>query len=133
MSESGSATLSAVSDNADGTYTATITNSTAEKVTVTTAFGGSNVDDTVDINFIKSKVFDLRSGIVTTVYSTLTASPTSVVADGTSTSTITMQAKDVATPAGESEISDVIKFTSAVSPTLEPPKVALTVIFSTVL
>jgi hypothetical protein len=43
MSENGSATLSAGSDNAAGTYTATITNSTAEKVTVTAAFGGSNV------------------------------------------------------------------------------------------
>ncbi|VVH50906.1 hypothetical protein BPUTSESOX_291, partial [uncultured Gammaproteobacteria bacterium] len=94
MSESGSATLSAVSDNADGTYTATITNSTAEKVTVTAAFGGSNVDDTVDINFIKSKIFDLRSGIATTTHSILTANPSGVVADGTSISTITMQAKD---------------------------------------
>jgi hypothetical protein len=34
MSASGSATLSAVSDNANGTYTATITNSTVETVTV---------------------------------------------------------------------------------------------------
>jgi len=47
------ATLSSVSDNDDGTYTATITaGKVVEKVTVSAAFGGSNVDDTVDVNFI---------------------------------------------------------------------------------
>jgi hypothetical protein len=45
MSVNGSATLSSVSDNTDGTYTATITNSTVETVTVSAAFGGSDVDD----------------------------------------------------------------------------------------
>ncbi|VVH59718.1 hypothetical protein BAZOLSSOX_1793 [uncultured Gammaproteobacteria bacterium] len=47
------ATLSSVSDNDDGTYTATITaGKVVEKVMVSAAFGGSNVDDTVDVNFI---------------------------------------------------------------------------------
>jgi hypothetical protein len=35
------------------------------------------------------------SGVARATRSTLTANPTSVAADGTSTSTITMQAKDV--------------------------------------
>jgi hypothetical protein len=74
MSANGSATLSAVSDNADGTYTATITNSTVETVTVSAAFAEN--------------------------------APTT----GTG-----------------------VKFTSAVSSTLEPPKAALTVTVSTVL
>ena len=51
MTQSGSATLSSVIDNSDGTYTATITSTTAETVTVTAAFGGSNVTDTADVTF----------------------------------------------------------------------------------
>jgi hypothetical protein len=83
-----------VSDNANGTYTATITNSTVATVTVTAAFGGSNVGDTVNVNFIKSEIFDSQAGIATTTHSILTANPSGVDADGTSISTITMQAKD---------------------------------------
>jgi uncharacterized protein (TIGR02145 family) len=52
MIRSGSsATLSSVTDNNDGTYTATIKNTTAETVTVTAAIGGSNVTDTADVSF----------------------------------------------------------------------------------
>ncbi|SSC08835.1 invasin domain 3-containing protein [bacterium endosymbiont of Bathymodiolus sp. 5 South] len=57
MSVNGSATLSSVSGNADGTYTATITNSTVETVTVSAAFvgdadaGDSKVGNTVNISF----------------------------------------------------------------------------------
>jgi hypothetical protein len=51
MSESGSATLSSVTDNLDGTYTATMTNTMDESVTVTAAFGGSNVTDTATVSF----------------------------------------------------------------------------------
>jgi hypothetical protein len=58
-----------VSDNANGTYTATITNSPVETVTVTAAFGGSNVGDTVNVNFIKSEIFDSQAGIATTTHS----------------------------------------------------------------
>jgi hypothetical protein len=43
MSVIGPATLSSVSDNADGTYTATITNSTVETVTVSAGFNNSKV------------------------------------------------------------------------------------------
>jgi FimV-like protein len=51
MSESGSATLTDVIDNEDGTYTATITNTTAETVTVTASFGGADVAETADVTF----------------------------------------------------------------------------------
>ncbi|BAS67065.1 inverse autotransporter beta domain-containing protein [Bathymodiolus septemdierum thioautotrophic gill symbiont] len=51
MSASGSAAVSSVTDNTDGTYTAIITNSTVETVTITAAFGGSNVTNTADVTF----------------------------------------------------------------------------------
>jgi uncharacterized protein (TIGR02145 family) len=87
MSQSGSATLSpVVTDVGDGTYTATITSTTAETVTVTAAIGGTNVTNTADVSFTVTDA--------TVANSTLTASPTSVAADGTASSTMTMQAKD---------------------------------------
>jgi hypothetical protein len=63
-------------------------------ITVSATFGGSNVGDTADVNFIASEVSDSPGGVATRAHSTLTANPSGVVADGTSTSTITMQAKD---------------------------------------
>jgi uncharacterized protein (TIGR02145 family) len=51
MSTTGSATLSGVTNVGNGTYTATITSTTAETVTVTAAFGGSNVPDTAAVAF----------------------------------------------------------------------------------
>jgi hypothetical protein len=40
-----------VSDNADGTYTATITNNTVGTVRVSAAFDGSDVGNVVDVSF----------------------------------------------------------------------------------
>jgi hypothetical protein len=119
---------------ATGTYTATITNSTVETVTVSAAFGGSDVDDTVDVSFITptTGVDDEPVVVAMATRSTLTANPTNVVADGTSTSTITMQAKDapyelaskveraaIATTTGgeSSSISGIVNLISTVLPT----------------
>jgi len=87
LSTSGSATLSSVIDNADGTYTATVTNTVAETVTISGTIAGSVITDTADVSFIPGAA----SGATTTISS----SPVSVAADGISTSTITVQAKDI--------------------------------------
>jgi uncharacterized protein (TIGR02145 family) len=87
MSTTGSAIILSndklMTDVGDGTYTATITSTTAETVTVTAAFGGANVPNTAAVSFT-----------ATVGNSTLTASPDTVPADGGTSSTITMQAKD---------------------------------------
>jgi cytochrome c-type biogenesis protein CcmE len=124
MSVNGSATLSSVSDNADGTYTATITNNTVETVRVLLLVVASLacivivevvVPSVLTLYELASKVdffaaiaaatqadSDTRSEIQTLVNdapglaaakkSTLEASSYSVNTDGTTTSTITMQA-----------------------------------------
>jgi uncharacterized protein (TIGR02145 family) len=69
----------------DGTYTATITSTTAETVTVTAAISGTDVTNTANVSFTATAA--------TVGNSTLTASPTSVAADGTN-SMMTLQAKD---------------------------------------
>ena len=86
MTQNGSASLSRVTDVGDGRYTATIQSTTAETVTVTAAISGGHVIDTADVIF--------TAAAATTTQSTVTASPASVAADGSTTSTITMQAKD---------------------------------------
>jgi hypothetical protein len=91
-----------VIDNANGTYTATITNSTVETVTVSAAFGGSNVDDTVDGGYTAYKDYIIYSNtgwvavnnVVIVGVTTLKSADSYGVADGTSASTITMQARD---------------------------------------
>ncbi len=53
MTNTGSATLSSVIDHNDGTYSATMTNTIAEIVAISATFvGGSNVSNTVDVNFV---------------------------------------------------------------------------------
>ncbi len=84
MTTTGDATLGDVSD---GTYTATITNTKAESVTITASIAGEDVVSTVTVSFMP--------GEVSLTKSTLSASPTSVVADGQTLSTITLQAKDL--------------------------------------
>ena len=82
-------TLSAVTDNGNGTYTATLTSSTTAGIATisgTLNGAGNTLANTTTVTF--------TAGTASTATSTLSASPTSIKADGTSTSTITVQLKD---------------------------------------
>ena len=50
-SMSGSAMISAVTDNLDGTYTATVTNTVAEAVTITGSIAGNDITDNAIVTF----------------------------------------------------------------------------------
>ncbi|WP_240744941.1 Ig-like domain-containing protein, partial [Microbacterium sp. A20] len=80
-------TLSAVTDNGDGTYTATLTSAaTVGSATVSFTIDGDDADATASVAFV--------AGAADVGTSTITASPTSITADGTSTSTITVTLLD---------------------------------------
>ena len=51
LTSTGDATVSAVTDNSDGTYTATVTNTTAEAVTISGTLGGTAIANTTEITF----------------------------------------------------------------------------------
>ena len=51
LSSTGSATIGAVTDNGNGTYTATVTNTVAESVTISGTLDGANITDTATITF----------------------------------------------------------------------------------
>lgn len=79
--------ISAVTDNTDGTYTATLTSSTEiTTATVTGTINSATISDEAQVNFIAGPA----SGETTII----TAAPVIIANDGTSTSTITVQAKD---------------------------------------
>ena len=81
-------TLSAVIDNNNGTYTATLTSAkSAGTATITGTLGGAAIADNETVAF--------TPGAASVATSTITASPSSIVADGTTTSAITVQLKDV--------------------------------------
>ncbi|PCJ34700.1 MAG: hypothetical protein COA99_14445, partial [Moraxellaceae bacterium] len=86
LTDSGNAILSGTIDVGDGTYTATITNTLAELVTVSGTIAATAITDTASINFIP--------GAATTAQSTISATPITLVADGVTTSTITIQTTD---------------------------------------
>ena len=52
LSSTGSATIGAVTDNGNGTYTATVTNTVAESVTISGTLDGANITDTATITFV---------------------------------------------------------------------------------
>ena len=52
LSSTGSAVISAVTDNNNGTYTATVTNTVAESVTISGTLDGAAITDTATITFI---------------------------------------------------------------------------------
>jgi adhesin/invasin len=81
-------TISGVTDNTDGTYTATLTSPTTT--------GTADVSGTINGNTITSGDASVAftPGAVSAANSTISANPTSIAADGTSTSTITVQAVD---------------------------------------
>jgi adhesin/invasin len=79
-------TLSPVADHADGTYTATITSTSAGAAHLSGTLNGSALGTTATVTF--------TPGPVDATHSTIAAAPASLVADGSATSTITVQAKD---------------------------------------
>jgi gliding motility-associated-like protein len=80
-------TLATVVDNGDGTYTVILTSSTNTGVaTVTGTLNGVAITDNAVINF--------NPGPASVATTLITASVSSLTADGTSTSTVTIQAKD---------------------------------------
>jgi adhesin/invasin len=80
-------TISGVTDNGDGTYTATLTSSTTT--------GTADVGGTINGNTIGTDGWvAFTPGPVSAATSTISANPTSIPADGTTTSTITVQAED---------------------------------------
>jgi adhesin/invasin len=80
-------TLSAVTDNGDGTYSATLTAGlTAGTAAITGTVNGMSIPD--------DDAVTLTTGSASASTSTITASPTSIEADGSATSTITVQLKD---------------------------------------
>ena len=80
----GDAVVSAVTNNGDGSYTATVTNTTAEAVLVTAAVSGSSIDQTATITFTGN-----GNGIGAADASMTTVTPT-VNADGTVTLLISL-------------------------------------------
>jgi predicted outer membrane repeat protein len=80
-------TLSDVTDNHDGSYTATLTSGTlAGKATVSGAIDGNAITDTAGVDFAAGP----PAGLTTTISS----NPSRIPADGVSTSTITVRAYD---------------------------------------
>ncbi len=81
--------ISAVTDNGNGTYTATLTSSTtAGTANLTGTIAGSTIGVPTSVTFTGNPLSQANSVI--------SASPASITANGTSTSTITVQAKDTA-------------------------------------
>ena len=77
--------LSGVTDNGDGTYSATLTSTVVGTATVTGVVNGRTLTDDATVRFTTADA----------TQSTITGSPTSIPADGVSTSTITVQVVDV--------------------------------------
>ncbi|MEE9326609.1 MAG: invasin domain 3-containing protein [Cocleimonas sp.] len=86
FTSTGNAIVTSTFDNSNGSYTATVTNQTAEQVTISATLDTNTVVDTSNITFVP--------GAASTATSTVTATPTSVTANGTTTSTITLHAID---------------------------------------
>ncbi|MFI2104620.1 invasin domain 3-containing protein, partial [Isoptericola sp. NPDC019693] len=79
--------LGAVTDHLDGTYTATLTSSkTAGTATVSFALDDEDADATAEVTF--------TAGVASTATSTIEADPTTITADGASTSIVTVTLQD---------------------------------------
>ncbi len=79
-------TMGSVTDNSDGTYTATLTSATTVgTATITGAVNAVAITDTATVTLIP--------GAADATTSLITAAPTSMTADGVTTSTITVQLK----------------------------------------
>ncbi len=85
-------TLSAVTDNTNGTYTATLTSASSPgSGTVSGTLNATAIGNTATVTFSA-----IVPGPASGATSTITASPNAIQADGISTSTITVQLKDAA-------------------------------------
>jgi hypothetical protein len=80
-------TLGAVADAGNGTYTATLSSTTSGTATITGTIDGETITDDATVTY--------SPGAIDPSTTTITANPTSIVANGSSTSTITVQAKDL--------------------------------------
>ncbi|PCK04618.1 MAG: hypothetical protein COA42_19015, partial [Alteromonadaceae bacterium] len=87
LAQSGNATITAVTNNGDGTHTATIQSTVAEVVTINGTLNGDAITDTADVTF--------TPGAMVVAQTLITASPAAVTADGATKSTVTAQLKDV--------------------------------------
>ena len=80
------ASVSAPSDNGDGTYTALLSANTLGTVTVTGTVNGVAIGDAAMVSIVPTPADSAKSEI--------TADTTNITADGTSTATITVQLRD---------------------------------------
>jgi adhesin/invasin len=78
--------LGSVTDNSNGSYTATLTSTVTGTATITGTVNAAAITDTATVT--------LTPGAADGTTSLITATPTSMVADGAATSTITVQLKD---------------------------------------
>ena len=92
LSKVGGGTLSAVTDHNNGTYTATLTSPvTAGSATISGTLNGTAITSTATVTYGAAP-----PGPASGATSQITASPTAIQADGSSTSTITVRLKDAA-------------------------------------
>ncbi|MRH98935.1 hypothetical protein GH721_00185 [Kriegella sp. EG-1] len=89
LSSTGSAIISSVTDNSDGTYSATVTNTTVETVTISGTLGGTAITNTAEIEFTEPPAVD------PTNENTIIDATATTIVDGISTSTVTVQLADV--------------------------------------
>ena len=89
-SDLANSSIGSVTDNGDGTYSAPLTGTTAGTTTITTTVGGSNFGVTA-----ASVVLTADSNNLSPADSALAATPDTIVADGTTPSTIQLTLKDV--------------------------------------
>ena len=92
LTSTGAATLSAVTDNKDGSYSATVTDTVAETVTVSGKLADVAITDTAEINFEAATII-AGDPDPTNAGTTIDATATTLV-NGTSTATVTVQLAD---------------------------------------
>ncbi|MEO9894719.1 invasin domain 3-containing protein [Aurantibacter sp.] len=88
LSSSGSATVSSVTDNTDGTYSATVTNTVVETVTISGTLGGTAITNTAEVEFTEPPAVD------PTNENTIIEATATTIVEGVSTSTVTVQLAD---------------------------------------
>lgn len=92
LTADGSAVLSAVTDNGNGSYSATVTNTVAETVSISGKLGGADITDKAEIIFEAAPIV-AGDPDPTNANTTIDATATALV-EGVSTSTVTVQLAD---------------------------------------
>src|SRR5680860_179321 len=103
LASTGTATLSAVTDNKDGSYSATVIDTVAETVTISGTLNNVAITDTAEIIFEAAAVV-AGDPDPTNVNTTIDATASALVED-VSTSTVTVQLADANTVAEKVTIS----------------------------